>query len=388
MPFYHKLGDIPAVKHTTFYKADNKSLYREELVSSKGFSGVYSNLYHHEMPTSLRSSRKISMQDDPVWTDAPTIYMHGNTDKHKKTGNFISSRMTYLQNASCRVSIAHVNETTMDFYRNSRAAEFIFVHEGKGVLYSPFGKNPFGPGDQLVIPKGTIYQMIFDDLESAKLVIIESVDAFEIPNHYKNDSGQMQEHAPYCERDFRPPEFSDPVIEQGEFRIIVKSGEQFAEHILANHPFDVVGWDGYLYPFAFNIKNFHPKVGRIHLPPPVHLLYTTGSFVICNFVPRLFDFHEHAVPAPYFHNNIDSDEVLYYLGGDFMSRKGVSSGSMTLHPGGIPHGPQPGKTEDSIGKAETEEYALMIDTFSPLQPTQAMKASLIDGYPQSWITDD
>ncbi|MCF7809032.1 MAG: homogentisate 1,2-dioxygenase [Candidatus Marinimicrobia bacterium] len=388
MPFYHKLGELPPVKHTTFYKPDGTSLYREELVSSKGFSGIYSTVYHHELPNSMKAYKDLKLASAELWTEAPTLYMHSDTDKHKESGNFVTARRTYLENAGCKISIAHVDEDSEIFYRNVRAAEFIFIHHGAGVLYSQFGKNPFGPGDQIVVPRGTIYRMSFEDLDQVKLVIVESDTAFEIPKHYKNDNGQMAEHAPYCERDFRPPEYTEPILEKGEYPLILKADDRYTEHTLVNHPFDVVGWDGYLYPFTFNIKNFHPKVGRIHLPPPVHLLYTTASFVVCNFVPRPFDFHEKAIPAPYFHNNIDSDEVLYYLDGDFMSRKGVVSGSLTFHPGGITHGPQPGRTEDSIGVEKTEEYALMIDTFSPLKPTTALQASLLDDYYRSWMPND
>lgn len=388
MPFYHRLGEIPPVKHTTFYKPDGTSLYREELVSSKGFSGVYSNVYHHDLPNSMKAYKDLKLPRSETWRDAPTLYMHSNTDKHRDSGNYITARRSYLENTGCKISIAHVNEATDTFYRNVRAAEFIFIHHGSGVLYSQFGKNPFGPGDQIVIPRGIIYRMSFASLEQVKLVVLESDTAFEIPGHFRNDYGQMEEHAPYSERDLRPPEYTEPIVEKGEYPLIVKANDQYTEYTLTNHPFDVVGWDGYLYPFSFNIKNYHPKVGRIHLPPPVHLLYRTGSFVICNFVPRPFDFHENAIPAPYFHNNIDSDEVLYYLDGDFMSRKGVVSGSLTFHPGGLTHGPQPGRTEDSIGVAQTEEYALMIDTYSPLKPTMAMRASLVDDYYKSWMTND
>ena len=385
MPFYHKLGQIPRVKHTTFFKPDGVSLYREELISSKGFSGVYSNLYHHFLPPASNASREIAPSEDLGWPEAPIIHMHFQTDTHKKGGDFIHSRENYLSNSTCMIACAHVTEDTENFYRNGAAAEFIFVHHGSGVLYSQYGKNPFGPGDQIVIPRGTSYQMKFDTFERNKLLIIESDTAFEIPGHFKNEYGQLTENAAYCERDFRPPEYLEPVVLEGEFKIIVKMKQRFFEHIVPNHPFDVVGWDGYLYPFTFNIKDYHPKVGRIHLPPPVHVLYTTASFVLCNFVPRPFDFHEAAIPSPYFHNNIDSDEVLYYLDGDFMSRKGVSEGSITLHPGGLPHGPQPGRTEASIGTKSTNEYALMIDTFEALHPSTRVRDSLDENYAKSWV---
>jgi homogentisate 1,2-dioxygenase len=385
MPFYHKLGEIPRVKHTTFFKDDQKSLYREELVSSKGFSGIYSNLYHHHLPPALTEIGPAKLLADLSWPDAPFTYFHCDTDKNTSGGNFITAREEYLRNSSTRISLARVSEVTDDLYRNAGQAEFIFVHRGSGVLLSPYGKNPFGPGDQIVIPRGTIYQLKFDDYKNNKLLFIESSTPFEIPKHFKNEAGQLAEHAPYCERDLRPPEFMEPRLEQGAFKLVVKNNDRLNAHVVPHHPFDVVGWDGYLYPFVFNIKDYHAKVGRIHLPPPVHLLYTTESLVICNFVPRPFDFHEQAIPAPYYHNNIDSDEVLYYLDGDFMSRKGISEGSLTIHPGGIPHGPQPGRTEASVGQPGTNEYALMIDTFEALKPSTRVRDTMNDTYPQSWL---
>lgn len=386
MPFYHKLGEIPAVKHTTFYKPDGKSLYREELVSSKGFSGIYSNVYHHFLPTAVKTVKELFLHEKIDWPEAPSLYFHCFTDQVKKGGDFITARDEFLTNSTCKISVAHVTRSTDDFYRNSGASEFIFIHHGSGVLKSQFGHNHFGPGDQIIVPRATTYRIEFNDYKKAKLMIIESTTAFEIPNHYKNEYGQMTEHAPYAERDMRPPVYCEANVEEGDFRIVVKMNERYFEHIVPHHPFDVVGWDGYLYPFTFNIKNYHPKVGRIHLPPPVHLLYKTASFVVCNFVPRLFDFHDSAIPAPYFHSNIDSDEVLYYVDGDFMSRKGVVEGSITLHPGGMPHGPQPGKTEASLGAKETKEYAIMVDTYEPLRPTLKVKESIDKDYAKSWLS--
>jgi homogentisate 1,2-dioxygenase len=239
----------------------------------------------------------------------------------------------------------------------------------------------------LVVPRGTTYQLRFDGLDNNKLLIIESDTPFDIPKNYRNEYGQLVEGAPYCERDIKVPETLEPVDEAGKFKLIIKSGERYFEYLLPYHPFDVVGWDGYHYPFAFNIKDFCPIVGKIHQPPPVHLLFKTGHFVLCNFTPRLFDFHPQAIPAPYFHSNIDSDEVIYYVDGVFMSRKGIREGSVTLHPRGIPHGPQPGKVEESLGAKETKEYAVMIDTFEPLHLTSHVKEMVDENYPRSWLTD-
>ncbi|MFQ5498886.1 MAG: homogentisate 1,2-dioxygenase [Candidatus Zixiibacteriota bacterium] len=386
MSFYHKLGDIPRVKHTTFLKKDGKSLFREELVSSKGFSGVYSTKYHYSMPTSLLASKPVQLYKDVTWPDAQTLCYHCFTDKKQEGGDFIRARNVFLQNEHCTIATCRVSDDTNEFYRNGYAAEYIFVHQGSGKLLSEYGEIDFGEYDQLVIPRATMYQLKFDSYsKDNKLLVIESSTGYEIPRHYRNDYGQLEEHAPYCERDIRPPQVLNPRDEKGEFRLILKAGDRYFEHVLPHHPFDVVGWDGYLYPYAFSMRDFHPKVARIHLPPPVHLAFITDHFVICNFVPRPFDFHEAAIPAPYYHFNIDSDEVLYYVDGDFMSRKGVVRGSITLHPGALPHGPQPGKTEASVGAGETREWAVMIDTFSPLRPTLNVKETRDEGYSQSWL---
>ncbi|MDX9790897.1 MAG: homogentisate 1,2-dioxygenase [Candidatus Kapabacteria bacterium] len=301
------------------------------------------------------------------------------------SGDFLTSRVPYLHNKHCIVHTARPDKNPDYFYKNSFAHEFIFVHRGSGVILSDYGRLAFESGDQIIIPQGTIYQMHFDKFKDNKLLLVESDTAYEIPKHYKNEYGQLEEHAPYEERDFKVPEYMDAIDESGEFTLLIKAGNRMFEYIIPEHPFDVVGWDGYLYPFSFNIKDYNPKVGRIHLPPPVHLLYTTQHFVLCNFNPRPFDWHEEAIPAPYYHSNIDSAEMLYYVDGDFMSRKGVSSGSITLHPMGIPHGPQPGKTEASVGAKFTEEYAVMLDTFEPLNPTRNVLDANDENYYMSWM---
>ncbi len=385
MPFYHKLGEIPRVKHTTFYKPDGKSLYREELFGSKGFSGVYSNKYHIHLPTALKSVREIKLGQAESWSEAPLSCYHFFTDKLSSKGDFISNRKVFLENDTTSIATAKITKETDSFYRNAFAAEYLFVHHGSGRLLTEFGTLPFVPGDQIIIPRAVTYRLEFDNFENNYLLIVESPSAFEIPNHFKNDYGQLDEAAPYCERDFKIPEFTEAIDEKGEFRIIVKAGKNYSEQIADHHPFDVVGWDGYLYPYSFNIRDYHAKVARIHLPPPVHLAFVTGGFVICNFVPRLFDFHPEAIPAPYFHSNIDSDEVLYYVEGDFMSRKGIKEGSITLHPGGMPHGPQPGKTESSVGAKDTSEYAVMVDTFAPLKLTTNVQKTIDADYVRSWL---
>ncbi len=385
MPFYVKLGKLPAKRHVTFYKDDGKSLYREELFSTKGFSGIYSNKYHLYPPPQVEKIIELNKKKDNIWTDAPLQYYHFFTDKKKTPGNFIDSRNEFLKNEHCTISTAHVNKDTEIFYRNSYKHELIFVHYGSGKFLSEYGTLPFDQWDYIIVPKGTTYQMKFDKYSDNKLFIIESDTPFDIPKHYRNEYGQLNEEAPYYERDFKVPVYTEPIDKKGKFKLYLKVSDRIFQYVLPHHPFDVIGWDGYLYPYTFNIKEYAPKVGKIHLPPPVHLLFTTAHFVVCNFVPRLFDFHPDAIPAPYYHSNVDSDEVLYYVHGDFMSRKGIKEGSITLHPMGIPHGPQPGKTEASIGKKQTDEYAIMIDTFSPLKLTTNVKETLVKDYPHSWL---
>lgn len=385
MPYYVKVGQVPPKRHTTFYKPDGKSLYREELFSTKGFSGIYSNKYHLYMPPQVDSIRELEKNNLNDWNDAPLQYYHFFTDSKKTNGNFLTARNVFLKNDHCIVSTAHVSEDTDIFYRNSYKYELLFAHYGEGEFLSEYGRISFEQWDYIVVPKGTTYQIKFKNFKNAKLFIVESDTPFDIPVHFRNEYGQLKEDAPYYERDFRPPEFMDPIDKQGKFPLMLKVSDRMFEYHLPHHPFDVVGWDGYLYPYAFNIKEYAPKVGKIHLPPPIHLMFTTEHFVVCNFVPRLFDFHPQSIPAPYYHSNVDSDEVLYYVYGDFMSRTGVKEGSITLHPMGIPHGPQPGKTEASIGKKETDEYAIMIDTFTPLHVTQNVKSTMVKDYNQSWL---
>lgn len=386
MPFYHRQGELPNPKHTVFRSPDGERLYREELFSTQGFAGIYSTKYHLRLPPQVeRIAEREAPDHSADWPEAPHQYVHFRTDEAPASGSYITGRRWFLRNEHTAIGTLGVSEATDAFYRNARAHELLYVHRGCGRLRSEFGRVDFAPGDYLVCPKGSTYQLELDTAEGSKFLIVESAEPFEIPAHYKNSSGQILEHAPYSERDFRPPVLEPPVDAGGEFELVLKVGERWFDYTLPHHPFDVVGWDGYAYPYAFNIRDFNPAVGRVHLPPPVHLVWTTPHAVICNFVPRLYDFHAEAVPAPYFHSNVDSDEVLYYVEGQFMSRKGIEEGSITLHPMGIPHGPQPGRTEASIGKKNTHEYAVMIDTFEPLSLTREVEQRLDAGYPHSWL---
>jgi homogentisate 1,2-dioxygenase len=384
MAFYHKLGKIPHKRHTQFRKPDG-TLYEEELVSSKGFSGIYSLLYHLSPPTRVKDILNSTPCHFEPLNDTSLKQVHLNTSRISNTGNdMIESRVTMMYNQDVRLMIACPQEKAMDYYyKNGEADEIIFVHDGNGKLHSQFGSLEVRKGDYLVIPRTTIYQLEWEE-GPVKLLIIESSGPVETVNRYRNELGQLLEHSPYCERDIRPPK--DLIIENqtGEFKVKIKKGGFLHEYVFEHSPFDVIGWDGFLYPYALSIHDFEPITGRIHQPPPVHQTFQGPNYVICSFVPRLFDYHPESIPAPYNHSNIDSDEVLYYAEGNFMSRKGIDRGSFTLHPGGLPHGPHPGTVEKSIGQERTEELAVMIDTFKPLYLTLAAKEFLDPDYPMSW----
>jgi homogentisate 1,2-dioxygenase len=384
MPQYIKLGQIPTKRHTTFYREDGE-LYREELFSTHGFSNIYSNKYHHSMPTKSLFVERLTIEHGRPWQDNLIQNYKLDTNACDASGNFITSRKKLLHNDDCAIYTAKVSEKCSQFYKNAYADELIFIHQGSGELLSEYGVIRFEKWDYIIIPRGTIFQLSFDDYQMARLFIVESFSMLEIPSHYRNDYGQLLETAPYCERDFKTPEFTDPIVEKGEFELIVKFRDNYQLHGLEYHPFDLVGWDGYCYPWAINIKDFAPIVGKIHLPPSIHMLLTGRNFIVCNFVPRLYDFHPQAIPAPYYHNNIDSDEVLYYVDGDFMSRADIDAGYLTLHQKGLPHGPQPGKAEHSIGQSQTDEYAIMVDTFNPLLKTAHVKKIMVEDYSRSWL---
>lgn len=383
MPHYHTLGTIPHKRHTQFRKPDG-TLYSEQLFSTEGFSNDYSLLYHTWPPTQI------------IHTDEPLNLMPRIAEekmlKHrsfegfqvKPVKDFLQSRKAVLVNNDCHIVLAAPQESMKNyFYKNADADEMIFVHEGSGKLITQYGELHFGYGDYLVIPRGTIYQIHFADANN-RLFIVESFSPIRYPKRYTSKYGQLLEHAPFCERDIRTPQHLQTIDAEGDFLIKTKKkGILYGLHY-AHHPFDVVGWDGCCYPYAFSIHDFEPITGRVHQPPPVHQTFEANNFVVCSFCPRLYDYHPDAIPAPYNHSNIDSDEVLYYVAGDFMSRKHVTRGMITLHPAGIPHGPHPGAVEKSIGKKETQELAVMVDTFHPLQLTIEALEIENPGYTMSW----
>jgi homogentisate 1,2-dioxygenase len=383
MPYYHSLGTFPHKRHTQFRKPDGK-LYAEELFSTEGFSNDYSLMYHCHPPTEIIGT------DDPY--DVLPVIAEEKMLKHrsfegfkiKPKADFLASRKAVLVNSDCHIILAAPERGMNEyFYKNADADELIFIHEGSGVLKTMYGNLEFGYGDYLIVPRGTIYQVEFKDIKN-RLFIVESFSPIRFPKKYLSKYGQLLEHSPYCERDVRAPKELVTIDEKGDFLIKTKKkGRIYGIHY-GHHPFDVIGWDGCCYPFAFSIHDFEPITGRVHQPPPVHQTFEGNNYVVCSFVPRLFDYHPQSIPAPYNHSNIDSDELIYYVDGEFMSRKNVTRGMITLHPGGIPHGPHPGAVEKSIGAKETKELAVMVDTFHPLQLTiDALDIENAD-YTMSW----
>ncbi|MEN8810063.1 MAG: homogentisate 1,2-dioxygenase [Flavobacteriales bacterium] len=384
MPRYHTLGNIPPKRHTVF-KKPNGDFYFEELFGTIGFDGMSSLLYHTQRPTQVKEVVK-SYSVEPkiaVAKNMKSISLKGY--KVPPINDFLESRKCVLMNSDCQITLAAPKQSLTEyFYKNTDSDEVIFIHKGTGKLRTMLGNIDFEYGDYLVIPRGMIYQINFDN-EDNRLFIVESKSPIYTPKRYRNWFGQHLEHSPFCERDLHGPSELETFDEQGDFLVKVKKQDMIHEYNYAAHPFGVVGWDGYNFPYKFSIHDFEPITGRVHQPPPVHQTFETDTFVICSFVPRLYDYHPQAVPAPYNHSNIDSDEVLYYVDGDFMSRNNIEQGQITLHPAGIPHGPHPGTMEKSIGKKETQELAVMVDTFKPLMVTEEA-VKLQDGdYYKSWL---
>jgi homogentisate 1,2-dioxygenase len=385
MPFYHKLGNIPHKRHTQFKKPNGK-LYREEVMGLEGFSSLQSILYHHFLPPRIKEMKDMGPAKPEYVDFGPIRHRALQTAQTPLGADPVSARVPLLGNNDVILGVSHAPKGSMNyFYRNSQAYETWWVHDGSGTLYSQFGNLKFRKGDYIVIPFGVTWKMELN--EESKFFTIENPSQIEPPKRYRNPYGQLLEHAPYCERDIRLPEDLETHTERGEFEVRVKVRDRISQHILDYHPHDVIGWDGYLYPWIFNIEDFEPITGRIHQPPPVHQTFDAHNFVVCSFVPRLFDYHPEGIPAPYNHSNIQSDEVIYYAEGNFMSRKGIDRSDISLHPFGLPHGPQPGMTEASIGKTETQELAVMVDTFHPLHLTrQALEME--KPYMETWFEGD
>jgi len=384
MAFYYRQGNIPRKRHTQFRKADG-SLYSEELISTEGFNSLYSLVYHCHPPTLVKDigepfsvEPKIAEQRNMKNRSFVTFKTSGEDD-------YIKSRKVLLVNSDVSIGVAAPQKSMTEyFFKNADSDEVLFIHEGTGKLKTIYGEISFEYGDYLVIPRGTIYQLEFNDSNN-RLMVIESPTPIYPPKRYQNSFGQLLEHSPYCERDIKLPENLQTHDEKGEFKVMIKKQNWIYPYTYVNHPFDAVGWDGYCYPFGFSIHDFEPITGRLHMPPPIHQTFEGRNFVICSFVPRLYDYHPLSVPAPYNHSNVDSDEILYYVDGDFMSRKHVERGMITLHPKGIPHGPHPGTVEKSIGAKETKELAVMIDPFHPLMITEEALGVEDPNYWKSWV---
>ena len=383
MSHYYKLGSIPHKRHTQFRKPDG-GLYSEQLFSTEGFSDDYSLLYHCHPPTQIIKTEP--QQDVSPQIAEEKMLRHRSFEGFnvKPSKDFLQSRVPILVNNDCHIVLAAPQQSMADyFYKNTDADEMIFVHEGSGKVKTQYGELPFSYGDYIVLPRGTIYQIEFAD-DKNRLFIVESFTPLRFPKRYMSKFGQLMEHSPYCERDMRPPQDLKTIDGKGDFLIKAKKkGMLYGLHY-GTHPFDVIGWDGCCYPYIFSIHDFEPITGRVHQPPPVHQTFETNAFVVCSFVPRLYDYHPNAIPAPYNHSNIDSDELLYYVDGDFMSRKHVTRGMLTLHPAGIPHGPHPGAVAKSIGAKETKELAVMVDTFRPLMLTKQALEIEDPNYVMSW----
>ena len=391
MPIYHQLGEIPRKRHTVF-RQPNGQLYAEELMGNKGFEGLSSLLYQLHQPPGVRSVRVFR---DMVWeadTRQPFHHRHFRTGQLPATDSPTLDRIPLLFNDDVAISIVKPRGGDDFFYRNAQGDEIVYVAEGAGVLESLVGDIVFGKGDYLVVPRGIVHRYRFaapnaadQSVPPVQMLVVESAGYVRTPHRYRNEHGQLLEHSPYSERDIRRPATLQTHDEKGDFRVLVKKQNQVVEFVLAHHPFDVVGWDGYYYPWALNIADFEPRVGRFHLPPPTHQTFEGDGFVVCSFCPRPYDFDPQAVPVPYNHSNVMSDEMIFYASSEFMSRKGIEYGSITLHPDGIAHGPHPGRTEESLGQARTDELAVMLDTFRPLRAARQAVAIEDPGYQTSWL---
>ena len=382
MPLYQQMGKIPSKRHIVFRDPKGK-LYNEELVGTQGFSSLSSLVYHIHPPTRVIKTEKPFNVQPKIAIENNMQMLSFNGFEIPSEEDYIQSRKVLFVNNDLHIGLASPAQTSDYFFKNADADELIFIHRGEGVLSTMYGDVEFEAHDYLIIPRGTVYKLEFETVDN-RLLFIESFSPVVTPKRYRNEFGQLLEHSPFCERDIKRPQHLKTFDEEGEFEIMIKKKGQIFPYTYANHPFDVIGWDGFHYPYAFNIHNFEPLTGRIHMPPPIHQNFEGNNFVVCSFVPRMYDYHPQAIPAPYHHSNIDSDEILYYVEGNFMSRNDIKPGQFTLHPAGIPHGPHPGAIERSIGKKETQELAVMIDPFKPVMITQAAVELEVDDYYLSW----
>lgn len=390
MPYYTSLGEIPPKRHIQFRRPDGE-LYSEEVFGTEGFVGPTSTMYHIHPPTQVTGWKTLySTKAEYVETDVMRM-RHLKSMDMKPNGDPVTGRVVLFGNEDCEMSVCVPNKHMEYFYKNGSGDECLFIHHGTGTMYTSMGTLEFHEKDYIIVPKGVIYKMVFNDAPKDgpenRFLCIETMNASHIlppPRYISKQTSQFLEHAPYCERDLRLPQLPLTYDEVGEFEVRIKARNCIHSYIYDYHPLDVIGWDGCYYPYCFNIDDFSPIVGKVHMPPPTHQTFEAHNFVICSFCPRMLDFHELAIPVPYHHSNLDSDEVLYYVEGNYKARKGINSGSLSLHPQGIPHGPHPGTIEKSLGAKWTDELAVMCDTFRPLYPTKAALGIDDPDYPQSW----
>ena len=382
MPSYVRAGSLPHKRHIQFRRPDG-GLYAEELFSTKGFESVYSLLYHLRPPTATLEVRAWDRPSAAFVPNEPLRNRHFKTARVHTGGDAIDSRHTLLGNEDIVLSIAQADQPMEYWYRNTGGDELLFIHHGAGVIETPFGELAYREHDYVIIPTGTTYRVI--PSSTTRMLVHESRGMVTIPRRYRNEFGQLEEQAPYYERDFRAPVLKSPVEPRGEYEVRVTNAGRNAIYIMQNHPCDVVGWDGYCYPYAFNLEEFAPITGKLHQPPPAHATFEAPGAAFCAFVPRLFDYHPLAIPVPYNHSSVDCDEVIFYVSGNFMSRRGVEEGSVTLHAAGAPHGPQPGAVEASLGAKSTDEIAVMVDTFKPLRLAPSALEVEDEQYYRSWI---
>jgi homogentisate 1,2-dioxygenase len=399
MPYYTKLGLLPKKRHVQFRRPDG-CLYSEELFGTEGFSGPTSTMYHIQPPTQVYGWKPLYGTKVEYLEQEIMRMRHVKSAPMKPRGDSVTGRVVLFGNADCEMAVCNPAEQMGYHFKNAQGDEVIFIHFGSGVCHSMMGTLKFGPRDYLVIPKGIIYTLVWDrrkdegdggpavaDMPFGKFLLIETANGSHIgppPRYISRTTSQFLEHAPYCERDIRIPEFPMTWDEKGDHEVRIKARDLVHSYTYHYHPLDVVGWDGCYYPYIFSADDFSPITGALHMPPPIHQTFEAHNFVICTFAPRMLDYHPQAIKVPYNHSNLDSDEVLYYVQGNYKARKGIESQSLTLHPQGIPHGPHPGTVEATLEATYTNELAVMCDTFRPLFPTRAALELDDQQYPKSW----
>ncbi len=383
MTYYVRVGDVPRKRHTWFAAGGER--LAEELMGEQGFGGSSSLLYHRRSPSAITAVEPVAVDRSPLSANQPLLPWHLEAPKLPRGGDMVTGRHVLMGND--QVTLCWVDaDRASGLYRNAAGDELVFFHAGSATLESVFGRVEAGAGDYVVVPASTTHRWVIGEPASVQALVVEAAGHVSLPGRYLTETGQLREGAPFCERDLRPPEGPLLAEDGGPVSVLVRTGQGWSRHHHAGHPFDVVGWDGCTYPFALSIRDFEPIVGRVHQPPPVHQTFAGPGFVVCSFVPRPYDFGPGAIKVPYHHANVDSDEVLFYTEGEFMSRRGagIGAGSLTLHPAGFVHGPQPGSVEATLEADRTEETAVMIDTFARLALSAEARSVADDDYPWSW----